>query len=153
MKRLSAGSWALALLSLASALTPIQAQTTATATRSDFSYDLSREVTLSGTVTGVVTKPTAGMAMGSHLLLTTASGPVDASLGRFALRGNGALAVASGRQVEVTGVMNTIKEKQVFLARIVRMSGTVYTIRNQRGLVVSPQARARASRKTAGEGL
>ncbi len=91
--------------------------------------------------------------MGSHLLLTTISGPVDASLGRFALQGKGALSVAAGQQVEVTGVMKTIKDKQIFLTRSVKSGGQVYAIRNERGMLISPQARQRASRKTAGEAL
>jgi len=93
------------------------------------------------------------MIWGSHLLLATTSGPVDASLGTFGLRGKGAVSVAAGQQVEVTGVMKTIKDKQVFLVRTVKAGGQVYTIRNEHGFPVSPQARERASRKTAGEGL
>jgi hypothetical protein len=156
MKPLFAGLCALALLSLVSALSPVQAQTVAAATRTEgsFRYDISREVTLTGTISSVLTKPAsgAGMIMGSHLLLTTASGPVDASLGRFALLGKGALAVAPGQQVEVTGVMKTIKHKQVFLARTVKAGSEVHVIRNQHGMIVSPQARERASQKTAQTG-
>jgi hypothetical protein len=140
------------LLSLFFFNASIQAQT---AGRSDgtFRYDVSHEVTLSGTVASVLTKKTPGMLMGSHLLLTTASGLVDTSLGAFGLRGKGALAVTPGKQVEVTGVMKTIRNKQVFLARTVTVGGKIYEIRNVHGIPVSPQARERASRKTAGEGL
>jgi hypothetical protein len=49
--------------------------------------------------------------------------------------------------------MKTVKDKQVFLARTVKVGGEVYTIRNEHGFPVSPQARERANRKTAGEGL
>jgi hypothetical protein len=87
------------------------------------------------------------MTMGSHLLLATSAGPVDASLGRFALIGKGALPVAPGQQVEVRGVMKTIKAKQVFLVRIVKAGGAVYPIRNQHGFAISPQGRERASQK------
>ena len=72
--------------------------------------------------------------MGSHLLFATSAGQVDASLGRFGLRGKGALSVVAGQQVEVTGVMKTIKSKQVFLARTVNVGGQVYTIRNAHGV-------------------
>jgi hypothetical protein len=84
------------------------------------------------------------MIMGSHLLLATISGPVDASLGMFGLRGKGALSVTAGQQVEVTGVMKTIKDKQILLARTVKVAGQVYTIRNEHGVPVAPQARERA---------
>ena len=106
MKRLCAGLCVLALLSLLSLLPPVLAQT-AERTAGPFGYDVSKEVTLSGTVSSVLTKPSLGMIMGSHLLLATPSGPVDASLGTFGLRGKGALSVATGQQVEVTGVMKT----------------------------------------------
>jgi hypothetical protein len=154
MKRLFAGLCALALLSLISLLPLAQAQTAAeTRTAGPLNYDVAKEVTLSGTVSSVLTKPAAGMIMGSHLLLATPSGPVDASLARFGLRGKGAVKVAPGQQIEITGVMKTIKDKQVFLARTVKAGGQVYRIRNEHGIPVSPQARERASRKTAGEGL
>jgi hypothetical protein len=110
-------------------------------------YDISKEVTLSGIVTALVTRPAPGMVWGSHLMLTTASGKVDASLGRFALLGKDPLSVTPGQQVEVTGVMKTINDKEVFLVRTVKANGKVFTVRNQRGLPVSPQARERAAEK------
>lgn len=153
MKRSFAGLCALALLSLVSLVPPTQAQTAvATKTARSFSYDASKEVTLSGTVSSVLAKPSAGMIMGSHLLLTTASGPVDASLGRFGLQG-AATSVAAGQQIQVTGIMRTIGETEVFVVRVLKAQGQVYTLRNKHGFPVSPQAGERASRKTAGEGL
>jgi hypothetical protein len=150
MKRLFAGLCALAVLSLISYLTPVQAQTSAIAA-GPFGYDASKEVTLNGTVSTVLMGPSAGMIPGSHLVLATLSGPVDASLGIFGLRGKGAVTVAAGQQIEVTGVMSTIKGKQVFLVRTVKLGGAVYTIRNEHGFPVPPQARMRASQKAAGE--
>jgi hypothetical protein len=87
------------------------------------------------------------MIAGSHLLLETSAGIVDASLGRFGLRGNGALSVAAGQQIEATGVVKTIHDKSVFLVRTVKIGDQIYTIRNQHGFPVSPQARERASQK------
>ncbi len=152
MKHPFAELYALSLLSLISLLPLAQAQTTTTVetrTTVPFSYDASEEVTLNGVVSSVLTKPCPGMIVGSHLLLATASGPVDASLGRFGLLGAGAVSVAAGQQIEVTGVMKMIKDKQVFMVRTVRVGGEVYPIRNEYGFPVSPQARQRASRKTA----
>lgn len=151
MKRLCAGLFILALLSSISLLPPALAQKAERAA-GPFSYDASKEVTLNGTVSSVLTKPSPGMIMGSHLLLETTSGPVDASLGTFGLLGKSALSVAPGQQVEVTGVMTTIKNKQVFLARTVKVGGQAYTIRNEHGFPVSPQARERANGKTAQKG-
>ena len=157
MKRLFAGLPALVLpslilLCLISLLPPVQAQTAAR-TAGPLSYDVSEERTLYGTVSSVVTTPVLGMIGGAHLLLTTSFGPVDASLGIFGLPGKGAASVAAGQQVEVTGVMKTIRNKQVFLVRTVKVGGEVYTIRNEHGVILTPQARERASQKTAGEGL
>ncbi|HUO14612.1 MAG TPA: hypothetical protein VMX38_06470 [Verrucomicrobiae bacterium] len=107
-------------------------------------YDMSKEVTLSGTVSGVLSHPAAGMKMyGSHLLLATASGRIDASLGKWGMAGKGALSVAPGAAVEVTGVMKTIKDQQVFVVRTVKANGREYTIRNEHGIPVSPQSRER----------
>jgi len=151
MKRLCAGLFIMTLLSSISFLPPALAQTAERAA-GPLSYDAGKEVTLYGTVSSVLTKPSPGMIMGSHLLLETTSGPVDASLGTFGLRGKGALSVAPGQQVEVTGVMTTVKDKQVFLARTVKVGDQAYTIRNEHGFPVSPQARERANGKTAQKG-
>jgi hypothetical protein len=118
-------------------------------------YDIAKEITLTGTVSSVLAKPAAGMLFGSHLVLDTTSGQVDASLGKWGLQGKGALSVSAGEPVEVTGVMKTINDKQVFIVRTVKASGQVYTIRNQYGVPRSPQSRERASQKAAqgGESL
>jgi hypothetical protein len=154
MKPLFTGLCSLALLFLISSTPPVQAQTGAVETRPEgpFSYDVNKEVTLTGTVSTVLTKPSPGMIMGSHLLLTTPSGTVDATLGMFGLLGTGALSVNAGQQIEVTGVMKTIKNMQVFLARTVRVGDRVYTIRNEHGFPVPPQAREPANQKSAQKG-
>ncbi len=107
-------------------------------------YDVRQEITLSGVVSGVLTRPTPGMVMGSHLLLTTASGIVDASLGRWGLPGKDALLLTLGRQVEVTGVMKDLKTKEVFVARIVKVGDKLYRLRNDHGIALSPRANERA---------
>jgi len=153
MKPLFAGLFSLALLSLISPLPQIQAQTPAAEARSAQPfYDLTREVTISGTVSSVITRSSSRMLPGPHLLLTTGSGEIDASLGRFALRGNGALSVAAGDQVEVTGVMKIFGASQVFVARTVKVGEQIYLMRNRYGIPVSPQARDRAAQKTVEKG-
>ncbi len=111
-------------------------------------YDIAKEVTLNGTVSNVVTR--AGqMGGGPHLLLTTSSGTVDTSLGRWALMGKGALSVAPGARVQVTGEMKMLKDKQVFIARTVTKDGRVYIMRNEHGIPVSPQTRAHGGQNPA----
>ena len=148
-RKLSA--WGLLLVPL---YPSIQAQT-ATAKNSQaypYYYDISEEVTVNGAVTGVLTKASAGMMNGSHLLVATPSGPVDVSLGAYGLLGKGALAVKLGEQVAVTGVMKSSKNKPVFMARTVRVGDQVYPIRNERGIPMSPQARERARSGSAQNG-
>jgi hypothetical protein len=151
MKRLFAVLCGLALLSVILSLP--QAAAGETRTEGPLSYDITKEVTLSATVSSVLTKAAPGMMMGSHLLLSTVSGPVDANLGAFPLQGKGALRIAAGQEIEVTGVMKTIKDKQVFLTRTVKVGGEVYNIRNEHGFPLSPNARALAGRKSTGEVL
>jgi hypothetical protein len=112
-------------------------------------HDLTEEITVkvTGTVSGVLMNAAPGTIAGSHLLLATSEGPVDASLGRFGLKGNGALSVAAGERIEATGVMKMIHDRPVLLVRTVKdSSGEVYTIRTEHGFPVSPKARERAAR-------
>jgi hypothetical protein len=143
MKRLFTGICMGLLLVLVLKLQLAQAQTTTTSA-GPFSYDISQEVTLNGTVSSVLTEPSPGMVAGSHLLLTTPSGQVDVSLGVSGLRGKDALSVTGGQQLEVIGVMKVFKGEQVFFARTVTVGGHTYAIRNKNGIPVTPQARERA---------
>ena len=110
-------------------------------------YDVSKEVTLSGTVSSVLYKPAPRMIWGSHLMVETAFGRLDASLGRFGLEGNGALSVTPGQQIELTGFMKTVRDKEVFVVRSVKANGITYTMRNEHGIEVSPLTRERAAKK------
>jgi hypothetical protein len=150
MKKLSAGLVILAIL-IVVGLRSVHSQTVAR-NAGLLGYDVTKEVTITAMVSGVLTQPAPGMIAGSHLLLATPSGAVDASLGRLGLRGNGAAPVSAGQQVELTGVMKTIKGKPLFLVRTVNVGGEVYAIRNEHGVLLSPQARERASQKTGKKG-
>jgi len=141
--------FALALLVLMPHLAPVQAQIAAVSAE-PLRYDINKEVTLNATVSAVLTKPAPGMIAGSHLLLATLSGPVDASLGFFGLRGKGALSVAAGRQIEVTGVMKTIRDKQVLVTRTVKVGDQVFMIRTEHGIQISPMTRQRLAQKADG---
>ena len=145
-KPLIAGVCALALLSLISSPLPVHAQAAAAdATHGKTTSGIPKELTLRGTVSNVLAQASPGTIPGSHLMLSTTSGPVDVSLGRFALQGKGALAVAPGDAVEVTGFVTTLRDRQVFLVRTVTAGGHVYLIRNEHGVLLSPQARERLS--------
>lgn len=154
MKRPFASLWALTLTALVLLAIPLHAQTAARSADSPrpFSYNISDEVTLKGTVSSVVTKPSKGMIMGSHLLLQTASGTVDASLATYAVQGKGGMQVKPGDQVEVTGIMKTIKGSPVFLTRVVKADNQIYNVRNEHGFPVRPATHEHGSRKTTQNG-
>jgi len=61
-------------------------------------------------------------------------------------------ATISGQSVEVTGVMKALKAKPVFLVRRLKIGDETYTIRDEHGVVLSPQARERASQRTGRKG-
>jgi len=109
-------------------------------------YDITQEVTLSGPVSAVYERAVAGMVPGSHVVLLTGSGRVDASLGKWGLHGKGAPTIMNGEQVTVRGVMKTIRNKEVFFVRTMEVGGHTYNIRNQHGVPVSPQSRERAQK-------
>jgi len=155
MKPLLAWLTMLTLLFIASSLQPLTAQTSEglTTAAGPFRYDSAQEVTVRGTVSAVLPNAAPGMVVGSHLLIATASGPADASLGRFGLVGAGAPSVAAGQQVEATGVIRTIKDKPVLLVRTVKMGSEVFIIRNNHGVLLAPRARERADLATNREGV
>jgi len=154
MERTGVRAYLYALVVLLSFAAHVDAQTRAAIVRPTGSpaYDLSREVTLSGTVSNVLAKPSPGMVWGAHLLLRTATGSVDASLGRFAFVGKGALVVKPGQQLAVTGVMASIHGQPVLLARIVQVGSQAYLLRSVHGIPLSPTARTRALAKGAPQG-
>jgi hypothetical protein len=90
-------------------------------------YDITKEIQLSGIVSSVLTTPMEGMMPGSHVLVETASGSIDASLGKWALQGQGAPSIQNGEQVTVKGVMKTVKDQQVLIVRALEVGGAVPT--------------------------
>jgi DNA/RNA endonuclease YhcR with UshA esterase domain len=116
-------------------------------------YDISKEVTLRGTVSDVLAKAAPGTMAGPHLLFATSR------RGKWTRASEGSLCKARtrfpslpGKEVEVTGVMKTVKNRDVFVARIVRVDGKAYKLRNQHGVPMSPLSRERASQKAAQKG-
>jgi hypothetical protein len=145
------------LLALAFALSvsvvPLHAQTSA-ATKSTIHpwYDISQEVRISGTVSVVEKTPARGTEaiVGSHLIVETSAGKVNASLGRYALKGKSPLSLSSGQQVQMLGVMKTVRDQQVFVARVIQVSGHQYTIRTEHGLATAGIAHGKPSTGTNG---
>ena len=86
MKRLYPGLGALVLLAFFSLAAPGYAQTASATTKPTvpLRYDVSKEVTLSGTVVGVPENSSHGQAQQSFLVLQTKSGLINGKLTPFA---------------------------------------------------------------------
>lgn len=141
-----------ALLLLMMIVPRLRAQTEADVpTAKPLGYDITEEVTVSGAVTAFLSKAPKGMVGGSHLLLSTAEGALDVSVGTLGL-GKQALAIGAGKIVAVTGVMRTLNDRQVLLARVVKLGNQVYLIRTKQGIVLSPLARKHAANEAAQDG-
>jgi len=110
-------------------------------------YDLALETTVAGTVAQSLTKAVPGMLPGAHLLLNTTNGTVDVSLGAFAFSGKNSLPQLGGQQVEVTGVAKSLRSRQVFIARLVKVGDNVYAVRNNHGLPLAPTSQERANQE------
>jgi hypothetical protein len=141
-----------ALAGLLALVPAIQAQSAKSTRSSSFSYDVSEEVSVSGSVTGVLTRAGTGMVNGSHLLIATPAGTMDVSLGPYGLVGKGALSAQLGSPVEITGVMKMFGGKPVLLARTVTFEDRMYRIRTEHGVALSPMARERAENASAENG-
>jgi len=106
-------------------------------------YDISQEVTLTATVSSVFSQATSETKIlaGSHLILETSSGRIDASLGVFPIAGEGAPSISAGQHVQVTGVMKTVRNQCVLITRLVLIDGRTYKVRNEHGFLLMPVTR------------
>jgi hypothetical protein len=114
-------------------------------------YDVAEEITVSGAATRFLTKAQKGMVNGSHLFLSNASGSLDVSVGTYG-SGKESVEISTGANVEVTGVMKTLNDKPVLLARRIKVGERSYVIRTRQGIVVSPLARKHIARQSGLEG-
>lgn len=147
MKRLYPGLGALVLLAFFSLATPGYAQTASATTKPTvpLRYDVSKEVTLSGTVVGVPENSSHGEAQQPFLVLQTKSGVVNGRLTPFAQNEKGGIAIMPGQQAKVTGVMMTLRSKQVLEVRTLEIGGHTYQIRTKRGFPLAHPERNAAS--------
>jgi hypothetical protein len=123
---------------------PLRAQTSDTTKPvAHLRYDITQEMTFTGTVSGLV-KASARETKKpgeSHVMVRTTSGNVEADLGKYAMKGEGALTVTPGQLIQLTGVMKMERGRQVLITRLVQANGKVYRVRNEHGFVYRPAAR------------
>lgn len=100
-------------------------------------YDASKEITVSGTVHSLGLGRN-GQPSGTHLVISTSRGLIDAHLGSFALLGSQPVSLHQGEQVSVVGVLTTTNRSSMLLARTVRTNTQLFVIRNQHGALLFP---------------
>lgn len=137
MRRLFASLLILAAIVWAASAAPLRGTSALRARPAAASrYDITRETVVEGTVMSVVTNPAPGLPAGTHLMLRTSSGTVDAHLGSYAMSGPGAVTVTTGEGVKVVGVMTTFRGRRVFIVRTLQAGLGFYRIRNEHGFLI-----------------
>jgi hypothetical protein len=111
-------------------------------------YEVSKEVTMEGKIQGIVKKPTAGSMLGTHLMVSTSKGTIDAHIGEFVVRGSHAYAPAVGQSVKLVGVPATINHKNVFLTRTIETGNRTVNVRTTRGFLIVPGVKGRMVKTT-----
>jgi hypothetical protein len=133
---------------------PLNAGTTKTFKRTDTAprYEASKEVTLEGTIQGLVKKPSAGSMLGTHLMVSTSKGTVDAQIGGFVTKGSHAYTPAVGQSVKIVGVMTTINHKEIFLTRTIETGSRTVQVRTKTGFLIVPGVKGHSPKNQAAGG-
>jgi hypothetical protein len=132
--------WGCAAIAAALFFTPFsgaQQKQTAVA-QANISYDLIRETILQGTVVSF-TANSQMPPLGSHVTIQTASGPVDVHLGSGALLKSSDIFLAAGDSVKIAGENQQYGGGSFFAARILQKGSQSVTLRNSRGVPLSPK--------------
>jgi hypothetical protein len=155
MSRKLQGLGLAALLALMLSAGAAHAQTAAETTAKSaipLRYDISKEVTLNATVESLPSKSLTQSGRKTGFMLQTIDGLIEGALTPFVLTGSGAIPIAVGEHVQVTGLMTTMKNnKQVFMIRTIQVGGRTYAIRNDRGFPIEhPAQNASATTESKG---
>jgi len=132
-------AWLVAVLLFSvSAAARQKAQSTAEQRRS---YDLSREVSLQGTVVSFAESSSAA-PLGAHVVIQTASGQVDVHLGDARLLQANGFTLAAGDNIRVIGEHVPYGEGSQFFARILEKGSQTLALRSTRGFPLRPVPKA-----------
>jgi hypothetical protein len=116
------------------------------------SYEPSRELSVVGTV--IKYEPASSVApMGVHLLLQTASGPLDVHLGNAKLLQASHLDLNPGDNVRVVGESLALGDGTYFAARIVQKGTQAVAVRSARGFLLTPASTLTKDQKEALRGV
>jgi len=137
---------------LALSLSARAQQTAQPDTRGLRSYELSREVSLVGTVVKYEASSSAP-PMGAHVLVETASGPVDVHLGNVRVLEASHLELKGGDNVRIVGESLALGNGTFFAARIVQKGAQAVAVRNPKGFLLRPSSTLSPSQKDALRGV
>ena len=116
------------------------------------SYEVSREVSVIGAV--IKYEPASSVApIGAHLLLQTASGPLDIHLGNAKLLQASHLALNPGDNVRIVGETLALGDGTYFAARIVQKGTQAVMVRNTKGFLLTPASTLTQDQKDALRGV
>ncbi|HVH50081.1 MAG TPA: hypothetical protein VM781_00320 [Candidatus Bathyarchaeia archaeon] len=96
-------------------------------------YDISKDVSLQGTVLSF-TENSQTPPLGAHVMLQTTAGNVDVHLGDTRFLRLAKLNISPGANVRIVGQMTTVGKNQVFLGRLVQVGAQVVAVRSDHGL-------------------
>lgn len=129
---------------------PAKAQdTTATAASASAdaivsAYNLAKEVKIQGTIQKIdVAVPTG--PMGTHILIQTAQGLVDAHLGHGPAAKPEYLGLSESQSVTVVGMMENFGANNVLLVRLLQTPTRIFVLRNEHGIPVRAIPRGASS--------
>ena len=117
--------------------------------RSNSLYDMSKEVSLQGTV-AKFTENSADLPKGAHVLVQTASGQIDVHLGDAKLLKVNNLSISQGSSIRIIGEPVTTDQGTFFLARLVQQGTQVVAVRSTHGMPLSRASMQSASSNSQG---
>ena len=128
--------WLTAIFSIAISLAALAPSALAQAAQDQLApvYNASKETKIQGTIQQIETVK-AGLA-GTHLMILTQNGTVDAHLGAGPAADAKRLGLLLGQSVEIIGMAATMAGSNVFLARTLVVDSRTITLRNAQGIPV-----------------
>ena len=98
-------------------------------------YDLAKEIKVEGTIERIDGFGTSG-PIGTHILIQTTSGVIDAHLGFGAAASRRYLGISVGESVTVIGMMQSVGSGSVLIVRILTTPSHIFVLRNEHGVPI-----------------
>jgi len=141
--RLFLGSAAFAGALFSAPFSGAQQKTTPVAS-ANISYDINRETVVQGTVVSFTAKSSVP-PLGAHVIVQTSAGSVDVHLGSDSVLKQGSVFLVAGDSVRIVGESLPYGSGSIFLARVLQKGNQSVTLRNSKGIPLSPKRPLAAS--------